>query len=237
MLGRRTFLLLWTTVWAAISAAGDISVIPLHHRMAAEVLPVIRPLLGPEDALSASGQDLILRADPGTAARIRALIRRIDKAPANLLITVRRTPQTTGAHRAFGAGVQIESGDLRLQAGAPDGPGVTVQGQSRDRVRRVWREQPVRAVEGVPALLRGAGELEVIAQLTGGDRVELTVRSAGPRGESELDTVVTGHLGQWITLGGIRERRMRTDRGLLQWDVQRTEQRELVQVRVDRLEP
>lgn len=235
-MNRRRFLAL-AFLMPARPAPADISIIAVRHRRAQDLLPVLRPLLGPGDALTASGGDLVLRADPATAREIEALARRLDRPPVELLITVRRIARRHLSGNAVRGGVNLEAGDLRLGVDRPVEGGVAARARAHASTMEGAREQAVRTLEGRPVLLRGAGELEATVRLPGGEGVHLTIRSLGRPGETALDTVVTGRLGQWITLGGVGERRTRHSAGLLEHARGRHEDEDVVQVRVDRVNP
>src|SRR3990172_4703612 len=68
-------------------------VITLKHRLAAEVLPIIKPLIPPPGGVSALDAQLILRTTPANLAEIRTLLDKVDIAPRQLLITVRQGAQ------------------------------------------------------------------------------------------------------------------------------------------------
>src|SRR5436190_20548413 len=87
---RATFFLCAFLLNAAV-AADTLQVIELHHRSAAEVEPILRPLLKPDEALSATGYQLILRVNETRRAEIERLVATLDVAPRQLLLTVRQT--------------------------------------------------------------------------------------------------------------------------------------------------
>ncbi len=73
---------------AGIVRADSIEIIPLHNRPAEELVPVIKPMLDADDSLTGQGFQLILRSDERKLAQIRALVRQLDTAPKQLLISV-----------------------------------------------------------------------------------------------------------------------------------------------------
>lgn len=89
----------------ALSAgAADLAIIDLQHRSAAEVLPVLRPLVGADVALSGTDYKLIVRGNPADVARIREALAVIDRAPKQLLVSVRYTGSPNSNTSEFSAG-------------------------------------------------------------------------------------------------------------------------------------
>ncbi len=229
--------LLLAALWLATAdvRADAITTIPVERRPAGELIPILRPLLGPDDALTASGSTLILRTDPDTAAQVQALVRQLDRPPASLLIRVRRASLETTQRQGIRAGVRLESGDVRFEAGAAVEHGVSVTAQRRERSTAAPREHAIRTVEGVPTLLQGAGEVEATVRLTGADRMQIALRSTGARGGAALDTIIAGRLGEWLTVGGVADRAVETRHGILERGSGASRRSETIQIRVDRL--
>lgn len=69
-------------------SANELEIIALKHRSAEEVLPLIRPLLEPDDVANGMDYQLILRTSPRTLAQIKQLLAGIDTAPRRLKISV-----------------------------------------------------------------------------------------------------------------------------------------------------
>src|SRR6478735_9601175 len=74
---------------AASLGQGAIEVIPLRHRTAEQVIPVLQPLLAPGGALSGQYNQLIVRTSPENLAQIRQVLESIDKPSRRLMISVR----------------------------------------------------------------------------------------------------------------------------------------------------
>ena len=73
-----------------IAAADEARILYLKHRPAAEIIPVIRPLLGPDDALSGTDYRLIIRAPDAKLKEIERILPQLDVAPRRLRITVQQ---------------------------------------------------------------------------------------------------------------------------------------------------
>lgn len=85
---RRCILLagLWL---AGVALADEVRVIQLHHRSAAEIVPLVRPLLGPEDVLSGLDYRLIVRTSDVRLREIERVIAQVDTAQRQLRLTVK----------------------------------------------------------------------------------------------------------------------------------------------------
>jgi hypothetical protein len=72
----------------ARAQATVLEVVDLAYRNAAEVVPILKPLVGPEGSVSAINKQLVIRATPRNMAEIRKVLAAIDKRPRRLLVTV-----------------------------------------------------------------------------------------------------------------------------------------------------
>ncbi len=156
------------------ATAGELEIIKLRHRSAAEVLPIIRPLLEKDEVASGMDYQLILRTSPHNLEQIRKLLERIDVAPRRLKITVLQNADSETVARLTGI-----SGNVGMGGGArvvvPDngeGSGLNVElGQGQDRVQaRVLstrtlederNTQQLQVLEGKRALVRSAQSVPV----------------------------------------------------------------------------
>lgn len=84
----RPLLLLLMLCLSVLARADAIATIELHNRPAEDLIPVIRPMLGPDDSLSGQGFLLFLRAPAETQRQIEDIVRSLDIAPKMLLISV-----------------------------------------------------------------------------------------------------------------------------------------------------
>lgn len=108
---------------AGMAAAGPtrIELIPLKHRTAEEVIPMLQPFVGPDGALSGTGYQLILKATPDNLEQIRTILKTLDTAPRRLRVVVRQDAdidRSGGGASAWGRVVIGRGGDVRGSAGA-----------------------------------------------------------------------------------------------------------------------
>ncbi len=227
------------TLPATVAPAQPIEVIPLKNRPADEVIPIVRALLKPDEAVSGTGYQLILRASPHTVMEVRRMLSQVDKELSNLLISVRHGGAVDEA-RSEAAGV----------IGYDSEAGSAVSGRvARDRIGRHWRDvQRVRVLEGNPAYIEAGVVLfepEVVQAYPGGTATYGSRRKVGTgfyvlprlngnrvnleisphrevltgRGRTthvqRASTIVSGQLGDWIFVGGANQAGASNRNGIL----------------------
>lgn len=151
----------------AVQAADyALKIIPLQHRSAEELIPAIRPLLGPDEAVTGIRYQLFLRASDASQREVECLVQTLDQPRRNLRVTVRQglaqdaDSAGQGISGAMGsAGVRIVVRDQRPVRG-----GLVVGGSGEDSARyRVYRSagsqrqetsQFLNVLEGMPAFIR-----------------------------------------------------------------------------------
>jgi hypothetical protein len=154
--------------------AGELEIIPLKHRSAEEVLPIIRPLLDQGDAASGMNYQLILRTSPRNLEQIRKLLESIDVAPRRLKITVMQNVDSETVKRLTEVSGNVGlSRNARIAApGSGDNSGLNVElGQGQDRLKaRVTstrslederNTQQLQVLEGNRALVRSGQSVPV----------------------------------------------------------------------------
>ncbi|GAB4508946.1 MAG: hypothetical protein Tsb0026_08320 [Sulfuricaulis sp.] len=104
-------LLVAFTVWFTLPPAGadEARIIQLKHRSASEVIPLIRPLLGPDDVLSGMDFRLIIRTSDKNLKEIERILKQVDVARQQLRITVEQA--STDDHTATS---QSATGEVRV---------------------------------------------------------------------------------------------------------------------------
>lgn len=102
-------------LWSRWLPAAPIEVIDLKNRPAEEILPIIKPMLDSDGAISGSGFQLIIRTSADNLVQIRAIIQKIDTAPRQLLISVFQGSQRE--LEAASRNIHIHYQDKYLHAG------------------------------------------------------------------------------------------------------------------------
>jgi type II secretory pathway component GspD/PulD (secretin) len=226
-------LLALPALFAASSALADdfvLEVIPLHHRSAAELLPLVRDFVAKDGTIKAADAKLIIRTHPANLKELRGLIAKLDTPLRRLLITVK---QLSGdAARRAAAAEQAKTADNEQGS-----RGVRIlETDSRDSASRV---QHVRVTEGGQAFIDVGRQIPIsdfaVTQSRSGTLIEQKTRYVGATtgfyvrpqlsGDSvsveimpyqttqsgiasppefrtqALHTTVSGKLGEWLTVG------------------------------------
>lgn len=185
----------------AIAAPDNIRVITLKHRTAQELVPVIRPLLGPTDAVSAIDYRLLIRTSPKRLADIERVVQQLDVAQRNLTLTVRQGSQAENRDTSQGLSGEVDIGrDARitLPRGTNDDRGAVIEGQSGDARLRYKtraerssasdnRTQTLRVQDGKPAYIRLGQSVPHVKRI-----ISLSGRQLAITQGVEYQNVVTG---------------------------------------------
>ncbi len=239
--------------------AQSLEIIDLHHRRAEDVIPVLQPLLEPGGALSGQDYQLFVRASKANLSQLREVLAAIDRAPRQLLISVRNNTRAEMEHERAAAGGRI----------GPDGGSVSIQATQSERNRQGEGIASVRVLEGGTASIANGQSVPVVTSFavgTGsesfaagslgyrelssgylvtprlsGEQVTLQIeqQSQQPVGQQgsattqTLATQVSGRLGTWIALGGINESSSATTTGVLSRRYQTQSSERMLWVKVE----
>jgi type II secretory pathway component GspD/PulD (secretin) len=110
--------------------ADETHVIQLKHRPASEIMPLIRPLLGPDDVLNGMDYRLIIRASDRSLKEVERILAQVDVARQRLRITVEQTSAEDRAKTSQSVTGTARIGDkarVTLPAMPPENRGLVVQ--------------------------------------------------------------------------------------------------------------
>ena len=243
---RRLFLTLFAFS-CALSAiqvcnAQSLEMIELRNRPAEQLIPLLRPMLDKDGAITGTGFQLIVRTSPSNLAQIRQMVATLDRAARQLIIHVRQDSDTRDSRFDARAGAVIAPGGSRVVGSIGD---ASAQGSGN-------LAQQVRAQEGSAAFIRtGTSQLVpsrtvtrtvngVVVQDTvtprdtssgfyatprvSGDTVFLDISTQretpanlgpGSANVSRTSTTVSGKLGEWIEVSGVTQSRSVEGSGIL----------------------
>jgi type II secretory pathway component GspD/PulD (secretin) len=239
----RRFWLFLGFVASAALAQSTLEVIPLRHRTAEQVIPVLQPLLEPGGALSGQLNQLIVRTSPGNLAQIRAALDAIDRPQRRLTISVRFDSVQDVARREVQGAVRITSEgglsaavrvdnasarqdelvDQRIQV-LEGGRATIAAGQSRPlRVRQVIQTPSGPVVRETTEIQGAATGFDVVPRLAGGEvileiapqRENFVPGRSGAIQTERIESTVRGRLGEWIELGGASSSSSRSEGAML----------------------
>ena len=240
--------------------AEQIEIIQLHQRTAEEVIPIIRPLMQPGEALSGTGFKLILRASSGTVDEVRRIVSQIDTGLKNLVVSVNYDDEAQAGRRQAGAEIRYSS----------EKGGIVAGHVRKDQVLdRSQVSQRVRVIEGgaayihtgktlfAPGVGYSTGEaitpgsiqqdfgtgFYVIPRVNG-SQVNLEIspyrETASMQGNTldvqSANTVVSGQLGEWIYIGGVSQSERLGQSGILNRQRSVSERESGIFVKVDIVE-
>lgn len=123
----------------SFSVLAATEIVPLKYHTSADMLPVAQDFIGQDGQVSAYGNQLIVKAEPGKIQELKDLLAQLDTAPKRLLITV----------------------DTNENNGRGD-EGYSVNGAQPNQTRIISRSttsrnggvQQVQTSEGTPALIQ-----------------------------------------------------------------------------------
>ncbi len=108
-------LLLITTQTRADSMTMEI--IPLQHRMAADLVPILKPLVDTGGTVTGMNNQLIIRTTPVNMQEIKSLLSSLDRALRRLRITVQQGVVGNVTHQETSVSGRIESGNVSARVG------------------------------------------------------------------------------------------------------------------------
>ena len=111
---KRLFKLLGLVLLVSTVQADSISTIQLQHRPAEEVIPIVEPMLGADDAISGQGFKMFLRSSPETLARVRDMVDVLDTPAKVLQVSVFQGSDRDLGELGISVNIQIESGDASV---------------------------------------------------------------------------------------------------------------------------
>lgn len=261
---RRTFTTLFLTVMlvAVFHAAAqetDLKVFELKHREAAELIPLVRPLLTGGAVVTGTGYTLIVRDTPKNLEAIARVLERLDVPQRALVISVRQGEMARRKDRGLavepGKGETARFEDSRVRIYSTE----DARAESATQTLRVldgqWarihtgRMLPVgqrttngRIVQESVRYVEASTGFEVQARLTAPDSVTLRIRPflarPGPGGGGvievqQVSTVVTGRVGQWFEIGSQNGDDRDSGTGTVYSTVARDAQERHIEVKVD----
>jgi len=230
----RLLLLCAACTVTCIALAQSLEVIELKYRSAAEVIPVLQPLLEPGGALTGQDYKLFVRASGANIAQLRKALAQLDRQPRQFLVSVRRATQQQMRQEQAAASARVGSNGASISLST----GEAASGRNSDGV------QSVKVLEGSAAYIAAGASVPVITSVLagGGQRsaersrvgvatsyrdlssgFTVTPRLAGEQitldisqqaqrradgggvQTQSLSTQVTGRLGEWLRLGGVEE--------------------------------
>ena len=168
MLKKLIVILLLSMLATVVLADYPLKIIPLKHRSAEDLIPVIRPMLGAGENVGGMQYQLFVRASDKGLRDIELLLAELDRARKNLKITLQQDVARSGGATSQGISGEGRAGDVRVivpSRGEPGGRGgLVIGGAEEDSLRyKITRStgssqddnsQFINVLEGSPAFIR-----------------------------------------------------------------------------------
>ena len=196
-------LLAWGAVaWAQMS----LEVIPLKHRTAEELIPVLQPMLPREASITGVRGQLVVRTTPANLRELKRILASIDVAPRRLMISVAQYGAADGRARGAEVSGSVRADDeVRYSTGSARRDGVQARIYDTRTLDNVSVVQTVQALEGKTALVQvgksmPVRERHVARSIVGGRVVEHVVDGVDYRDASTGFLVTPRLSGDRVTL-------------------------------------
>ena len=228
----------------AAAAQGSLEIIPLRHRTAEQVLPVLRPLLEPGGTLTGQANQLIVRTSPRNLEELRNALAAIDAPARRLQISV-RFESAADASRIGATRFDVSERDRvdqRVQV-LEGGRATIAAGRSRPlAVRQVVQTSRGPVVTETTAIQDVGTGFEVVPRLSG-QTVFLEIAPqretpgalpGGVRAQGAA-TTMRAQLGEWVEIGGIDQDQARDTQSIAAGSQTRRMESRRIWVRVEEI--
>ena len=106
------------SLFSGAALADPIQPIQLKHRPADEIIPVIKPLLGPDDSLTGQGYQLFIRTSDSNFEQIRQMVNKLDRAAKLLLISVFQGDDRELRALGVSGNLQVQDSNSNISVGS-----------------------------------------------------------------------------------------------------------------------
>lgn len=118
---KRTILALLMLLPMLAMAQVMTEVIEPRHRPAQELAPLLQPLAGAGGSVSTFDNKLVVRAAPAQIAEMRRLLEQLDRAPRQMMVSVRQGRRLQSQEQEAGLSGVYRRGDGSVSVPGPDG--------------------------------------------------------------------------------------------------------------------
>lgn len=217
-----------------------IEVIGLRNRPAAEIQPLLAPLLEANEVVSGDGFNLIVKAGPQRLETLRGLIGQLDTRLHNLLISVMQNSHQSADQLNAAAAIQLSNRSIRMRGMSGDTRNIDQQ-RTTQQLRTLEGQAAhieagnIRPVENIGIygntygyagitsntyMQEASTGFAVVPRLAGNDEVVVDIEpwsdrfsNSGSIETRNLRTSVRGRLGEWLQIGGAAEQQQTDSQG------------------------
>jgi len=233
--------LLFLLFQSTVVMASELDVIELQNRPAEEIVPLIQPMLNAGESVSGKGFQLILKADAARQSEIRGLVSKLDRASAQLMISVFQGSERDMKALGIDTQVSVSNDNVKGRATAygtrgrmEDNPVSSLRiTEGTAGYIETGKSVPYYSGQAYGGIGRGgvAADVEFKDVTTGfyvkprlngktvilevsPHRDSLDASRPGQIKTRSAATTVSGQLGQWIQLGGTAEQGKRSSKSI-----------------------
>jgi len=165
---KRLLLLLLLLHSSALLAGDPMEIIQLKARTVSEVIPIIKPMLEPNDSVTGMNNQLIIRAKPERIAEVKKILERIDRPARKLIIYVRQGASYNLNRDGVSADIDAKLGrHSRITTGKTTRPGSTrIRIRSAGTRNQLDSTQHIQTLEGKPAFIATGKSVPIDEQTT-----------------------------------------------------------------------
>jgi type II secretory pathway component GspD/PulD (secretin) len=159
------FVLLHTEI---LFASDRIETIELKARPVSEVIPIVKPLLGPNGTVTGMNNQLIIRANPEKIAEIRKILEKVDRPARKLIIYVRHGASFDMDRDGVSADINAKLGKhSNITLGRTTQPGsAQIRFRSSSTNSQLDATQHIQVLEGSPAFIATGKSVPLHEQTT-----------------------------------------------------------------------
>ncbi len=201
--------LLAVMLLASVTAAWSqtvLEILPLRHRTAEELIPVLKPMLPREASITGVRGQLVVRTTPANLAELKRILASIDVAPRRLMITVAQHAAVDGRSHAAEISGRVRADDhVRFSTGEGRRDGVQARNYDTRTLDNAKVTQTVQALEGRTSYIQVGQSVpvrdrQVTRSVVGGRMVEHVIDGVDYRNASTGFLVTPRLSGERVTL-------------------------------------
>lgn len=103
-------ILVFFSLFLGAASASELYVFQLKNRSAQEMIPLVKPFVGDDGAVSGTGYKLIVRTSQSNLEQIRKMVGELDQALQQLLITVAMADNRRDLREEYDVGARVQLG-------------------------------------------------------------------------------------------------------------------------------
>lgn len=145
-----------------------LEIIELKGRPVDEVIPLVRPFVGPDGVVTGMNNQLIIRTSPERLEEIKTILDRFDRPPRRLMILVRHGNAMEHSRQRISGGINSDIGDnanVRIGDPVPHNS-IGIGADTRITTSTNDVSHSVLATEGKPAFIASGKSIPITEQQT-----------------------------------------------------------------------